>query len=225
MRAHVQIVGAVFFLLMLFLLAGVVCLEVGVGELPDAAARGRKIFSRVLGQGVVVRLPKEPAPRLSCGDCRLEKMRLGHLSLGGVNVLVLEDLVINLPREAGATAPPESGAAANGRSAGRSSSGDWRTLVSSLPALSGGRKKMFSAVRVSRLSVNRMLESGLEPVFQADSAQNEGSGLGLKNCSVVVDGVTNRLKSAKLICSGRLVLKWGGRELDVQKGSLENGKD
>ena len=194
----------------------------------DEPVGGSKVFSRVLGEEFFVRNPKEKAPRMSCRKCQVEKMRLGHLSLGGVNVLNLEDLVLNIPPD-GFDMPPAAAAEADKPSvqtAGQTGSGrdgeapsDWMSGFSALPALAGGgRQKRFSAVRISGLAVKLMTATGVAPVFDAASAHNEGRDLELKKCRIFAAGATNHVRTAVLKLGKKPFLKWKHGRFDILKG-------
>ena len=197
-------------------------IEAGRGEDPGGAP---KVFSRVLGEEFFIRNPKEQAPRMSCRRCQVEKMRLGHLSLGGINVLNMDDLVLNIPPDGFEVSAADGSAGADSRAPrdesgrNRENASDWMSVFSALPALAGGgRQKRFSAVRINGLAVNRMTATGVTPVFDARHAQNEGRDLVLKRCRIFEPGATNSVKSAVLKLGRKPYLKFKNRRFDILKG-------
>ena len=64
------------------------------------AQRQKKEYRKVLAEDLRVTRHGVPGvDLLRCGICRLEKRKKGPLTLGGMNVLVMEDLSVVLPPE------------------------------------------------------------------------------------------------------------------------------
>jgi hypothetical protein len=166
---------------------------------PERPAR-RKVFSRAVAEGVRYRdCQTLGVDRLAFKSCRVEKRRSGAITFGAFNVLVVEDLVLNLPE-----APPGGGAAAVPPD-GWLASGLTETLLRS-QGLGAGR---FSGMRVDGLTVNRCTSNGLERVFAASRADSGlgGASLRLRACVVrAPDGSEAKVGEARLVLKPALAL-------------------
>ena len=189
-------------------------------ELAPSPAPKPKVFSRVLAENMrVSRRGVMGVDLVKCGKCRLEKRKRGVFTLGGMNVLVMEDLDIVVPPDADT---PEG--------SDRSESDDPREVVRRMGIsekfLSGrGLPFKFSGVRISNLTMCRLVESNrIERVFAARSAEATRGGLDLSGCRVYrEDGTEEDVRRAKLRLVGRrLFLDWKGGSLDVLNPDAES---
>lgn len=159
--------------------------------------------------------PKAGVDSVSFESCRVEKMRMGFFALGGFNVLCLKGLVLNLPLEEGMS-EEVSGGAGRGTSEERRAKSEAPfagLLPKSLLERTGLIAKRFSGIRVDGLSVNRVVNRALVPVFTAESMKNRGKSLELKNCRVFADdGATNLVAKAMLRLKPFPALVWDGGE-------------
>lgn len=182
------------------------------GPLPPAPPPP-KVFTREVARDVSVRLRSTPgAETVRCGECRVEKRRMGAFSIGGMNTLRLRDLAVVLPP---ADAVPDR-ADGDGRHAGA------RALLGALGVSDGfltgqGVRERFSGLTVDGLSVAVYTNGAAQPVFAAARAELKASGLALKDCRLVEGGATNRLAKARLVRHHRgLLLKWHGGERRIR---------
>ena len=168
---------------------------------------GSKRYAFDVAEGFRLRNPKLPVDSIAFRACRVEKMRRGVLTLGGFNVLVVDDLVLNLPL---------------GRSDLDDSpdTNEVRRLTSQVGLTDAVRKSVglggrkFSGIRINGLAVNRIADSGVQPVFKAAFAENRGKSLALKGC-VVFDGeISNNVGDAKL-CLRPAKIDWVGGSEDL----------
>ena len=184
---------------------------------PSGSAARAKVFKRTLVEGLrVSRHGVYGVDFVKCGACRLEKRKRGPFTLGGMNVLVLEDLEVVLPKDETADG---GGTSAGG---GGGAEGDSRAVVRRLGISDGflakqGLPYKFSGVRVSNLAVGRLTESNtVERAFSARAGEAKRGGLALSGCVVFSGGAEAHVGHATLVMSsGRLRLVWQGGEMDL----------
>ena len=86
-------------------------------------------------------------------------------------------------------------------------------LPESLMKRMGLYAKRFSGIRVDGLSVNRVANRSVMPVFAAERMKNRGKTLELTSCRVFGDdGSTNLVGRAELRLKPVPVLAWNGGE-------------
>lgn len=147
---------------------------------------------------------------VKCGSCRVEKRKTGFLTLGGMNVLVLEDLSVVLPRmEPDLKSPDRDGSDA--RSIVR------RMGVSDSFLKESGMLAKFSDLKIHNLSVSRLSETNtVEPAFSARSAEAARGGLKLSGCRVhKADGVFPVSGAMLTRADRKLRLVWSGGKMDL----------
>ena len=149
---------------------------------------------------------------IRCGKCRVEKRKLGALTLGCFNVLVLEDLsVVIPPRE------PADDAVSNESGGGVSA----RELAEGLGLNEGflksqGCRLRFSGLKISGLSVATLdAASNAVPRFVAANGTAERDGLHLVGCGIITGTSTNAVGSAVLKIKPDLRLVWSSGELKL----------
>ena len=188
------------------------CVDEGT---PKSRTARNKVFRRTLAENVrVTRQGFRGIDFVSCGVCRLEKRKKGFLTLGGMNVLVLEDLSVVIP-------PEEVGN--YDKSDVTDGGGDTADIVRRLGVSDGflakrGMPVKFSGLRISRLTVSRLGTGGKpEMMFSASSAETVRGGLALKGCMVVQPtGETASVGKAMLTRTKKsLRLSWSGGEMDL----------
>lgn len=187
--------------------------DVDVGAKEQSKPKKEKVFRRTLAENIRVTDQKVRGVDLvSCGVCRLEKRKKGFLTLGGMNVLVLEDLSVVIPPETEDV---------SGR-AGGSSADDAADIVRRLGVSGGflssrGLPVKFSGLRISRLKVDRLASGEVKQVFRAASAKAVKGGLSLSGCEVALpSGGTSLVGKALLAKKGnRLRLSWAGGEREI----------
>lgn len=167
---------------------------------------------------------------IKCGACRLEKRRQGVLTLGGMNMLVLEDLeVVIPPDDPSKPSPQRSGAHAASEHvdgtavASVDEKSDAKAVVRRMGIGDGflaerGLAYRFSGVRISKLKVSRLEGSNtVVRVFTARSAEAESDGLSLSSCRISRPEGEEEVKHAKLKRDGRsLRLEWHGGSMVVE---------
>lgn len=174
-----------------------------------------KIFKRTLIENLrVTRHGVRGIEFIRCGTCRLEKRKHGVLTLGGMNMLILEDLDVVIP-------PPDPGeeaAPAVSRKDDDSRAVVRRMGISDNFLTTRGISFKFSGVRISRMNVSRLEGSNeVVRVFSAKSAVTKREGLALEGCRIVrQNGEEEPVKQARLKLLGRtLRLEWENGALDI----------
>ena len=168
-------------------------------------------LDRNVAEGLRLWNPKTGVDSVRFDSCRVEKMRMGFFALGAFNVLCIKGLVLNLPLDA-----EDSGVKSEeGRvkSAGAGKEALAGLLPESLMKRMGLYAKRFSGIRVDGLSVNRVANRSVMPVFAAERMKNRGKTLELTSCRVFGDdGSTNLVARAELRLKPVPVLAWNGGE-------------
>ena len=161
--------------------------------------------------------PKAGVDSVSFESCRVEKMRMGFFALGGFNVLCIKGLVLNLPLEEGMS--EEERAKSEEERAKSEEEREKRVapfaglLPKSMMERTGLIAKKFSGIKVDGLSVNRVANRSVVPVFAAERMKNRGKSLELTNCRVFGDdGSTNLVARAELRLKPVPALVWNGGE-------------
>ena len=170
-------------------------------------------LDRTVAEGLRLWNPKTGVDSVRFDSCRMEKMRMGFFALGGFNVLCIKGLVLNLPLDAEEEEVKSEGCKmkSDGRSAGKEALAG--LLPKSLMKRMGLYAKRFSGIRVDGLSVNRVANRSVVPVFAAERMKNRGKTLELKDCRVFGDdGSTNLVGKAELRLKPVPVLAWNGGE-------------
>ena len=167
--------------------------------------------------------PKAGVDSVRFESCRVEKMRMGFFALGGFNVLCIKGLVLNLPLEEGMSEEGRAkgeeerakGEEGRGKSEGQGAGKEALAglLPKSLMERTGLYAKRFSGIKVDNLSVNRVANRSVVPVFAAERMKNRGKSLELTNCRVFADdGSTNLVGKAELRLKPVPALVWNGGE-------------
>lgn len=184
-------------------------LDVRAAALP----RGQKTYSRTLVEGLSVsRHGLYGVDLVKCRSCRLQKRKQGIVTLGAMNVLVIDDLSVVLPRDGDfeSVAPDEGDADA--RTFAR------RIGVSDRFLAVRGVAPRFSGLRINGLSVSRLTdEDKPEVAFTAKSAEAVRGGLRLSGCVVhEADRPPVPVSGAMLArCDRKLCLTWNGGQMDL----------
>ena len=98
---------ALFFVVVLGI--AVLCVLAVNHQSPELREKFRKRnFDRTVAEGMRLWNPKAGVDSVRFDSCRIEKMRMGAFALGGFNVLCLDGLVLNLPRDAQDSEPGSS---------------------------------------------------------------------------------------------------------------------
>ena len=176
-----------------------------------------KVYQRTLVEGLrVSRRGCFGVDFVECGSCRVEKMRKGPLTLGGVNVLAIDDLKVVLPPKGDAW-----------RSGAMNSDGKHSVAhdVANQLGVSDGFLKnnglplKFSGLRIKSLAVDRLRDYNSHPekVFSADSGEAVRDGLLLSGCTIFANNPDGKfVGKAMLSKSGDgLRLSWRGGELEI----------
>ena len=172
-------------------------------------------LDRTVAEGLRLWNPKTGVDSVRFDSCRVEKMRMGFFALGGFNVLCIKGLVLNLPLDAedseGKREEGSSFAKATEDKPGKETLAG--LLPESLMKRMGLYAKRFSGIRVDGLSVNRVANRSVVPVFAAERMKNRGKTLELTSCRVFGDdGSTNLVARAELRLKPVPVLAWNGGE-------------
>ena len=169
-------------------------------------------LDRNVAEGLRLWNPKTGVDSVRFDSCSIEKMRMGFFALGGFNVLCIKGLVLNLPlEEEGIREQGSSFAKATEDKPGKEALAG--LLPESLMKRMGLYAKSFSGIRVDGLSVNRVANRSVMPVFAAERMKNRGKTLELNNCRVFGDdGSTNLVGRAELRLKPVPLLAWNGGE-------------
>ena len=170
-------------------------------------------LDRTVAEGLRLWNPKTGVDSVRFDSCRVEKMRMGFFALGGFNVLCIKGLVLNLPLDAEGSEGKRDEGRGKSEGQGAGKEGLAGLLPESLMKRMGLYAKRFSGIRVDGLSVNRVANRSVVPVFAAERMKNRGKTLELSNCRVVGDdGTTNLVARAELRLKPVPVLAWNGGE-------------
>lgn len=149
---------------------------------------------------------------IRCGSCRMEKRKLGGLTLGCFNVLCLDDLSIVIPdelrtRDSGDVALDTNGVSAVELARGLGLGGDFLKVRGQMPS--------FSGLRVTKLAVST-LDAGSNAVLRCVAACGEAKrdGLHLEGCSVIDGLLTNFVGTALLAVKPKLKVIWRDGEMN-----------
>lgn len=182
---------------------------------------GLKVLSGTVAEGFSYRSGVEKFPRATCGACRYGKMKLGVISIGALNVLEFDDLVVNLPSSP-QRADQTSGATVTS-AASQTSQGDAVTaevvdafslkpLLSQLPK---GLKRNLAGFRINRFTLNWMDGDALKLVLSAALVKSKGRRVFLHDVEFTRNGLTEKLPSAELLLKPRIKLVWPNGSWDI----------
>lgn len=175
----------------------------------DPSVKGPKIYERRVAEGLRVWNPKAGVDSVSLDSCWVEKLKAGPITFGGLDVLCINGLVLNMPFPEDVEKDDVSTDSGGSKGGGIERIGGIpRTLFQK----AGVPNWKFSGVRVAGLTVNRVVERSLAPVFSADEMRNRGRSLVLTNCRVYDEGRTNLVRKATLKMEPYPVLAWNGGE-------------
>ena len=136
---------------------------------------------------------------LAFNACRIEKLRRGAVSFGAFNVLVLDDVIINLPKKMSGTGDVATSEAKEQWGLDKMNTDGFVTLFKSVQGLVG---KKFSGVHVNELVVNRLVDGKTERLFfvkMAEGGIGKGEHIQLEGCVVYSsDGTGQNVGSARI---------------------------
>lgn len=212
MKSAATIAGALAFVMSAGALAFFAARYVNFDEVSESKPR-QKHYRETLVEGLAVnRHGLYGVDLVRCRSCRVEKRKKGIFTLGGFNVLVIDDLDIILPPEEGCERPATEGDGDSPRSMAR------RMGVSDSFLSARGMPISFSGLKINGLSVGRLTVGNKpEPAFAAKSAKAVRGGLELSGC-VVYDAPdeSRHVSNATLAYVDRkLRLTWDGGEMDL----------
>lgn len=164
--------------------------------------RSKRAYGRDVADGVRVWNPRTGVDCISFESCRVEKLKSGPITFGGLEVLCINGLVVNLPL-------PEEDVGGVGTDGTKDALAGIPMSLLRKTALPFER---VSGLRIRDLSVNRVENRSAVPVFAADEMRNRGRSLILTNCRVFEDGKTNLVRKATLTMTPSPVLAWNGGE-------------
>ena len=181
----------------------------------SSAAARQKTFFRPVAEGVRYRdCQNLGVDRFAFKSCHVEKRRNGAITFGAFNVLVVDELVLNLPVEASSV---------RGDASVESSLG-WlkdNGLADALLRSQGLGRGRVSSLRINGLTVNRSGTNGVRFVFSAVKAESGTGkdGLRLRECVVCApDGGKARVNEARLVLKPEPTLVYikGGIEQRIE---------
>ena len=172
----------------------------------DGGGMSRTVnFGRDVAEGLRVFDTKTGIDNIRFDYCRVDKVRSGPITFGGLNRLCVGGLVLNFPVDSG-----EEGCSGQPQTKRITDEPGAFLGFSSLPL---GR---FSSVKIEGLEVNKLIGRRAEPVFAADEAANRGKKIVLSNCRVFNVGQCVAVGKASIDFSPIPMLSWSGgsRRLD-----------
>lgn len=201
--------GAQFGVLLLLVAFAWIVIRVAFSTSPDVEnLEGNKRYAFDVAEGFRLCNPRLPVDSIAFRSCRIEKMRMGALTLGGFNVLIIDDLILNLPLDrSDLDESPDT------NEVRRLSSQVGLTDAVRKSVGLGGRK--FSGIRINGLAVNRIVDRNVQPVFTAAFAENRGKSLALKGCVVFDGAISNKVGDATL-CLRPAKIDWAGCSEDLR---------
>lgn len=200
-------------LLFLFSVGAIALISLFVEPRNDECVR-QKRFDRVIAEDVRMRQHGlYGIDLITCANCHLEKRKLGMITLGGLNTLVLEDLNIVLPPRDGSEEDSSEGAYDERSSALEIVN---RLGLSDRIAQMGVARVKFSGLKIKNLSLATLsAETNVCPRFVATSGEARKDGLHLTGCTVVENGRTNVIGRAILTVVPEIKLVWSSGEIEL----------
>lgn len=126
----------------------------------DAKVKGTKTYEHKVAEGLRVWNPKAGVDSVSFDSCRVEKLKSGPITFGGLDVLCINGLVLNMPF-------PEDVETAGAATGSKGSKGGRIERIGGIPRTlfqkAGVKNWKFSGFRVTGLTVNRVVKRSLEP--------------------------------------------------------------
>ena len=185
----------------------------GLRLIRPAGPCGPRSFGRDVADAVRLYDPKTDLDCIRIASCRLEKRKMGPLTLGGLNILVLQDVVLNLPLPI----EVETNLVQAVRRGGTGSVPSAAASKMPLDFLSGliPASARASGIRIAGLSVNRVADGRVVPMFAADELRNRGRVLALAGCRVFEGGATNLVGEATLTLGADAALTWKNGRLGL----------
>ena len=147
---------------------------------------------------------------VKCGNCRVEKRKIGGFSIGCFNELVLENLSVVIPPDllSSGDEPAKNARPVSAKELAAAIGVDDDFLKAH------GWRMRFSGLRISNLSVATLGDaSNAVPRFVARNGIAKLDGLHLKNCGIIQKDLTNRVGDAVLKIRPSLRLEWSGGEM------------
>lgn len=169
----------------------------------------KKEYSKLIAEGVRYRdFANVGVDRFAFKNCHVEKRRKGALTLGAFNILVVDELVLNMP-SAVQTSKASQGSLLNNIK----ESGFAETFLHS----QGYAPGRFSGLRINGLSVNCICSNSIRRIFSAERAESDmqTKGLKLRACTVFsADGNERHVTSAQWVLAPgpTLIYHDGGTE-------------
>ena len=172
-----------------------------------AIQKPQKLLDHDIAEGLRVWNPETGIDVVRIESCRIEKQRLGFLTLGGCNVLIVTNLALNLPFP---TAVVTNLAQTSGKQ--RTDNQKASEIFSNLFPQS----VRASSVRIFGIEVNEIVGKAVVPVFRADELRTRGTRIVLNGCYVFEGGKTNLVGRAMLSFKPRPLLSWNGGQRSLE---------
>lgn len=191
---------------------------------------GMKRLSGTVLEKFVYRSGKERHPRATCNACRFGKVKMGVISIGPLNVLEFDDLVVNVPPSAkkdvqalvgnGTQAPVQPALPVSEAMPSGSAASDMVDSFDLKPLMIVARSdfnKPFAVVRINRFTLNRMVGDELELVFSAELLKSKGRSIMLYGVTIKRSQEEEKLASAELVLKPTPKIVWQGGALELPK--------
>lgn len=208
-----RIIGMAVVVLLLGLATAYVVSD-GQGE-PSSNGEGRrKSFGLQLASDVSVRKHGYYGiDFIRCESCRLEKRKLGGLTIGAFNVLVLKNLQVVIPPTVGTDGEVEPFSEPT-RGSAEEIAGRLGVTPDFLRLNGTGAGLLFSGMKIDGLEVSSLdAATNVVPRFSARSAVAKRDGLHLSDCVVADRLAPNAVGRAILQVKPSVRLVWSGGEM------------
>ena len=169
---------------------------------------GMKRLSYTVAEGLVYKAHNEPFPRASCDACRTGKLKAGVFSLGAFDVIEVDNLVVNLPKDF-----------AMGNDVATKEGNTFVETLDLNPLLSISNvkvKKKFYGIKVNGFSLNIVEGDKSTPVVSARLVKNSGKRIVLKDVSLFSDKGEISVPEAELVTEPKLYIKWASGVFDLR---------
>ena len=185
--------------------------------LSNSSERPTKKFTRTLAEGVTISQHGMPGIKfVELKAAKISKRKLGMFSLGGMNVLKLEDLKVVLPAEVGAgdNSASEEVPGSKPRNEAERILHSFGINSDTLRGYAG--KLRFSGLEIDGLQVSSLdARTNVVPRFSAKKGELSAEGLELSGCKMFDQGSTNIVNSAIVQHKPSLRLVWRGGEMKL----------
>lgn len=205
----------------LTVVAGLSLLAVRLMSTPPSREPHLKRLTGTVAEGLVYRAPKEAFPRASCDACRIARKKLGVFTVGAFCILEFDNLVVNLPDANSQVCRIDKKQNTSESHLGVEALSDALELKA-LASVSGRQNiPRVAGLSVNGFMLNRMEGESLLPICRAARLKSKGRDIKLYDVTIARGKEEEKVESAILETSPRIVIRWRDGCLDIDNG-LEN---